>query len=216
MPLVSASSPCAIYGSVQNAGNMADPDKLGDSHADSDVSTGSGGRVTLSDACELLFMPLYSTIVFALAALYFVVTGIQFWSTSYLIRVLQQPTYLVNAGFVVVCATGPVLGVVSGGMLVDRMGGYKGSVQRATALQACAILGALAMAAGATAAFVTQFFLVLLNLWLMLFFGGAVLPACNGIFISEARPELRPAASTLSVLIFNLCGYSFHQYCLAG
>jgi len=49
----------------------------------------------------LLFMPLYAILVLALAAIYFVVTGVQFWSTSYMIRVLGQPTYLVNTCFMV-------------------------------------------------------------------------------------------------------------------
>ena len=91
-PLVAGPASCSAYGSVNNSESDIAGDNSGSCHAEHDVSTGSGGRVTLSDACELLFMPLYTTIVFALAELYFVVTGIQFWSTSYLIRVLQQPT----------------------------------------------------------------------------------------------------------------------------
>jgi len=85
------------------------------------------------------------------------------------------------------CATAPVLGVITGGFIVDRMGGYKGARRTARALQVCTVLGMLAMATGFTAAFIDQFALVLLNLWLMLFFGAAVLPACTGIFISEVR-----------------------------
>ena len=124
-----------------------------------------------------------------------------------MIRVLGEPTYLVNTCFMAVCATAPVLGVISGGILVDRIGGYKGARKTGRALQLCAFLGLLAMASGFTAAFINQFVLVLLNLWLMLFFGGAVLPACTGILISEVPRALRPAASTLSVLVFNLFGY---------
>ena len=39
-------------------------------------------HVALVDVKTLLFMPLYTVVVFALAAIYFVVTGVQFWSTS--------------------------------------------------------------------------------------------------------------------------------------
>lgn len=71
-----------------------------------------------------------------LSALYFVVAGIQFWITQYIVEVLQVEYRDALGAFTVVSATGPVFGVVFGGWLVDYLGGYKGKegVARTTKL----------------------------------------------------------------------------------
>ena len=77
----------------------------------------------------------------AMSALYFVVTGVQFWGTSYMALVLKAPLPIVNATFVLCAASGPTLGVFFGGWIIDRRGGYKGMRQRVTAIQTCLCLG---------------------------------------------------------------------------
>lgn len=53
----------------------------------------------------------------AMTALYFTVTGVQYWGTTYLSVSLQAPLPLVNLLFIVCAATGPTLGVFFGGWL---------------------------------------------------------------------------------------------------
>ncbi|CAH0490903.1 unnamed protein product [Peronospora farinosa] len=161
---------------------------------------------------ELLHMPVFCLIVFGLTTVYFVVTGVQYWSTIYMIKSLHASKYLVNALFVVVSGTGPILGVFFGGWLIDRSGGYIGVEQRARALGICMSLGLTAFFISAVATFFDNVFITSGFLWLLLFFGGAILPACTGIFISVVPAEHRALASSFSVMVFNLFGYSLSPY----
>lgn len=95
-------------------------------------STKTARRSTLEQLKVLATTPVYVGTVFTLAALYFVVTGVQYWATLYLVEVFQPPEpeltpeewkrmYVVPT-FAVVALTGPALGVVCGGLLVDSCG----------------------------------------------------------------------------------------------
>ncbi|CAI5743188.1 unnamed protein product [Hyaloperonospora brassicae] len=161
---------------------------------------------------ELLRIPVFCLIVFGLTTVYFVVTGVQYWSTIFMIKSLHASKYLVNALFVVVSGTGPILGVFFGGWLIDRYGGYIGVEQRAKALGICMILGLTAFFISAVTTFFNDVFVTSGFLWLLLFFGGSILPACTGIFISVVPTEHRALASSLSVMVFNLFGYSLSPY----
>jgi len=76
-----------------------------------------------------------------MSALYFVVTGVQFWGTAYMALVLKSPVAEANMTFILCAATGPTFGVFFGGWLVDRSGGYKGARQRSVAVRICLRLG---------------------------------------------------------------------------
>lgn len=60
----------------------------------------------------------------ALSSLCFVVTGIQFWITEYMLAVIRGNYGTVLIAFSAVSATAPTLGVVIGGNVIDRLGGY--------------------------------------------------------------------------------------------
>ncbi|KAK1929901.1 putative sphingolipid transporter spinster 1 [Phytophthora citrophthora] len=161
---------------------------------------------------ELLHIPVFCLIIFGLTTVYFVVTGVQYWSTIFMIKSLHASKYLVNALFVVVSGTGPILGVFFGGWLIDRCGGYIGVEQRAKALGICMILGLTAFCISAVTTFFDDIYMTAGFLWLLLFFGGAILPACTGIFISVVPAEHRALASSFSVMVFNLFGYALSPY----
>ncbi|RLN51311.1 hypothetical protein BBJ29_005121 [Phytophthora kernoviae] len=161
---------------------------------------------------ELLHIPVFCLIVFGLTTVYFVVTGVQYWSTIFMIKSLHASKYLVNGLFVVVSGTGPIFGVFFGGWIIDRYGGYIGVEQRAKALGICMILGLIAFSVSAVTTFFDDVYITSGFLWLLLFFGGAILPACTGIFISVVPAEHRALASSFSVMIFNLFGYALSPY----
>ncbi|TYZ64427.1 hypothetical protein PybrP1_008295 [[Pythium] brassicae (nom. inval.)] len=161
---------------------------------------------------ELAHIPIFCLIVGGLTAVYFVVTGVQYWSTIFMIKSLHASKYLVNGLFVVVAGTGPIFGVFYGGWLIDRYGGYIGVEQRAKSLGICMVLGITAFGISAVTTFFNDIYITAAFLWLLLFFGGSILPACTGIFISVVPAEHRALASSLSVMVFNLCGYSLSPY----
>lgn len=161
---------------------------------------------------ELFHIPVFILIVMGLTTIYFVVTGVQYWSTIFMIKSLHASKYLVNALFVFVAGTGPIFGVFFGGWLIDRCGGYIGVEQRAKALGICMVLGLTAFGIGAGATYFQDVYITAGFLWMLLFFGGSILPACTGIFISVVPAAHRALASSFSVMVFNLFGYSLSPY----
>jgi len=156
----------------------------------------------------LVKIPVYIFLVFALAACYFVVTGVQFWGTAYLTTVLHAPQAKANLLFIITSATGPTTGVFFGGWLIDQNGGYKGFKNRNKTMRTCAYLGGLSCLFGFPSTVVTNVYLFAVLLWLMLFFGGAVLPGCTGVAVSVVPRQLRPVSLSVSLIVFNLFGYS--------
>ena len=103
--------------------------------------TSNSAKTMLESAEALLSIPVYRYLLAAMAALYFTVTGVQYWGTSYMRVTLHAPLPLVNALFILCAATGPTSGVFAGGWVVDLCGGYKGAMQRVKALEVCCIFG---------------------------------------------------------------------------
>jgi len=60
----------------------------------------------------------------ALTGLYFVVTGIQYWTPDYLENVMHQEKTTVSIYFSTVSLTAPVSGVIIGGIVTTAFGGY--------------------------------------------------------------------------------------------
>ena len=175
-----------------------------------DNADGNGSptnRSMASSAMVLLRIPVYRHILGAMAALYFTVTGVQFWGTSYLHVALKAPLPLVNTLFILCAATGPTLGVFFGGWLVDFCGGYRGVKQRTVALEICCFFGIISCVFSIPITFLNNIESVVVLLWLVLFSGAAILPACSGILVSIVPRKHRAVSSSLSLVVFNLFGY---------
>jgi MFS transporter, Spinster family, sphingosine-1-phosphate transporter len=169
------------------------------------IATSSSVNLTLS---YLFSSPPLS----ALSSLYFVVTGIQFWGTSYMLVALSAPRSVVNTMFVLCAGTGPTLGVFYGGWIIDKMGGYVGSKQRVISLKICFVTGILAGIFATIGSLVDHFYTFICCLWLILFLGASLLPACTGMLVSVVPRKYRPISSSLSIFVFNIFGYSFSLF----
>jgi len=178
----------------------------------------SPGHIVHCQSIESTNSPQLTTtlsILSAMSALYFTVTGVQFWGTKYLTVALHAPLPLVSTLFILCAATGPTLGVFFGGWVVDRLGGYKGAHQRVVALELCATFGVLAFVFSLPLTFLNNIFAVVGLLWVVLLFGGAMLPACSGIVVSIIPRAYRPTSSSLALMVFNMFGY-FMSLLLSG
>ena len=149
-------------------------------------------------------------LVFALSGLYFIVTGIQFWATIYMVEKVGANPLTVKTGFVLTSITGPLIGVFFGGWLIDKLGGYKDDSGQSgvVALKVCSYLGAGAVLFACVAAFSLEFWTVLISIWLVLFFGGAILPALTGIIINAVGEDCKNMASSFSMFMYNIVGYA--------
>ncbi|XP_051912303.1 uncharacterized protein LOC127594481 [Hippocampus zosterae] len=152
---------------------------------------------------QVLGSRLYRNCVLVFSNLLFVVTGIQFWMTDYFIRVLKVDRTIVNVGFVFISITAPVLGTVFGGWAVDRMGGY--SDPRTVKL----LLGLVLLCAipSQLIPYLNSFALVVLLLWSLLFWGGAMIPGLTGLIMVSVPAELRSFGNSKAELLKNLIGY---------
>jgi sugar phosphate permease len=60
----------------------------------------------------------------SLTGLYYVVTGIQYWTPDYLKNVLDQSDQTISFYFSTTSLTAPVGGVIVGGVVTSAYGGY--------------------------------------------------------------------------------------------
>ncbi|CAH0476706.1 unnamed protein product [Peronospora belbahrii] len=192
-------------------------------HKHSNVSDGCSLRLLESHKQEenasrwsnlrlLLQYKVYVFVVMGLSGLFFVVAGIQFWTTLYLETNTQDSMYEIHVAYLLVSGTGPIMGVFFGGWLIDQFGGYSGPYHQMQALRVCVLLGGAGCLAALPVSYVHNTFHIAIFLWLMLFCGGSILPACSGIVISASPPRLRPLASSVAYASYNLFGYAASNY----
>uniref|UniRef100_A0A7S1FN67 Major facilitator superfamily (MFS) profile domain-containing protein n=1 Tax=Corethron hystrix TaxID=216773 RepID=A0A7S1FN67_9STRA len=177
------------------------------------INLGNDGPVlyTAKEAfSDLLQCRIWLWLTFSLSGLYWVVTGIQFWITKYLLEILNGHPQAVTYGFAITSLTGPVSGVFFGGKVIDALGGYKDDTGEAvvSTLRVCCLFGVGATVFAALSALLMNFWSVLIMIWFVLFFGGALLPAATGISISAVPSDLRAFSNSISMFTYNLLGYA--------
>ena len=171
------------------------------------IETSNLGRYFFQ-AKTVLTTPLYVSITLGMCAIYFIVTGIQFWVTKYIIEILEIEPLLVNIIFSVISITAPLSGVLVGGTISDKYGGYKGK-NVIKAIKMCIAFGLVSFVFAFPMGFLFQYIYLSVLLWTFLFFGAAIIPIGTGIMISAVPKDCQATSSSISQLIFNLFGYFF-------
>ena len=116
----------------------------------------------------------------ALTFLYYLLAGVQYWISDYLITVLKQEEEVVFPTFAVISITGPVLGVVVGGNVTTSLGGYNSP----KSLKLMCLVSFFAVGSSIPVSFVDDFITVVILVWLLLFAGGFILPTITGIMLN--------------------------------
>lgn len=114
--------------------------------------------------------------MFGICSLLFIITGIQFWITDYMTEVLLVSQTKVFVSFAIVCISAPTLGVLSGGYMIEKLGGYTDK----RALDACFKISIIAACCGIPLPLLNNFPVFVLFMWLLLFFGGSIVPGLTG------------------------------------
>jgi MFS family permease len=138
-----------------------------------------------------------------ICCLLFVVTGIQFWISDYMQTVLDVDPKNVFMIFAVVSITGPTLGVLAGGYLIQKLGGYTNK----TALDACFKISLLAALSGCLLPIIDIIPIFVILMWLLLFFGASIVPGLTGIMLSSTPEKTKEIAMSITHLCYNLLGY---------
>ena len=169
------------------------------------IELGNLGRYFLQTKIVLSNI-LYVSITLGISSIYFIVTGIQFWITKYLIEILGTSPFSANIIFSVISITAPLSGVLFGGTVSDKYGGYKGR-NESKALQMCVAFGLVSFIFAFPMGFLFQVIYLAVLLWTFLFFGASIIPIATGIMISTVPKDCQATSSSISQLIFNLFGY---------
>ena len=82
--------------------------------------------------------------------------------------------------FAIVSITGPVLGIVVGGNFTTYLGGYYSE----NALYSTVGISILCACTAIPIPFLNSFYVTIVLLWFLLFFGGSALPCLTGIMLN--------------------------------
>ena len=174
-----------------------------------DESTFGEGAVDKKESvfqrfCEIVKEPVFIFTCISITSLLFISTAIIFWGTDYCTNVLHGDHKTVLEGFVLVSISGPVLGIIVGGAIVQKYaGGYEGKNSIMFAL----LFALLAFASALPFRYMETAESFSICLWGVLFFGGCVIPNLQGIMISSLKNDLRAAGNSVSNILQNLLGF---------
>ena len=153
---------------------------------------------------EIWTHKIYVLSVFALSCLYFCVTGLQYWGSDYMNRVLgiHSPEKRLLY-FSIICFSSPTLGVIMGGYIVNYLQGYED--RRVYSL--CFFLSIMTFINAILSILFTKIISFIIFTWLALLFGGAIMPTLTGIVITSLPQHLRASGNSLQLFIGTLFGY---------
>lgn len=106
--------------------------------------------------------------------------------------------------FSLVSSTGPLIGVLAGGWIVDRAGGYTRHSRCLRVLANYTVVG-IGLAAGI--ALSESAVVVIVLIWCLLVVGGAVLAPATGVLLTAVPAAVRTFASAISMMAYNVLGY---------
>lgn len=152
---------------------------------------------------EVLLNLSFLYITMSITFLYWVLTGIQYWFSDYLITELKADPNTVYISYGVISITGPVIGVIAGGNITSALGGYKSK----KALYVTCLLAFVCLSCAIPIAFVDDYITVVVLLWFLLFAGGFILPSMTGIMLNTVDMSLKTQANSIANISYNLLGF---------
>ena len=100
--------------------------------------------------------------------------------------------------------TGPTVGVLVGGFITTT---YIGGYTNRRALTLCFFVSLLACVCALPIPLLDNLILVIVFLWLVLFFGGFIMPNLTGILLNSVPSRERAIANSFANFFYNLLGY---------
>ena len=139
-----------------------------------------------------------------MSILYFIVTCVQYWSSDYMLIALEVEDETKRLySFSVVCLTSPTLGLILGGFIVDKLGGYS----KKSALIFTLIASLLSILPAIPLPLVNSLYLYAGFLWILLFFGASLIPTIQGVSISCLPKDIQGSGNSFFIFFYNLLGY---------
>lgn len=142
-------------------------------------------------------------LMFTMVGVLYLVAGIQYWTVNYEITVLGAGKIIATSSCAIICITGPVSGLVIGGLMTSYYGGYNN--QRAQMMSV--VSGWICTVIGLPMPWVSSFHVFCFLLWLLLFFGAFFIPVTIGQMLNSVPYEKRGAANSVAQFCYNSFGY---------
>lgn len=158
--------------------------------------------------CKMITIILHQKIfvfsVLALSVLIYVISGVQYWISDYMMAILRirdQNRRLFY--FTLVCFTSPTLGVLCGTLTKNKI--CQNDMKKS--LLFCFILSILASTFAVIVPMLSSINYFVIFVWLVLFFGGGIVPVITNIIVSAVPPGLDASGNSITNLVSNLGGY---------
>jgi len=157
---------------------------------------------------------LFMTTTAGMCVLFFGVAAIQFWVSEFFVVCFKRDPTEVTTVFLVVAGSGPVIGVLAGGAITDRVS--DGAMLVTAKLASLWSLFAVVAGVGAAAVPLHSdeldvsvcFFMNVMLIYVLLLFGGAMVPACTGLILWSVPVQQKSLANAFTVLFYNMIGYA--------
>ena len=120
-----------------------------------------------------------------------------------MISELKQKESIVFTLFIIFIVLGPVLGILAGSKVSTKLGGYN---SKKSLYLACMMATFCVFCAGSVS-FVYNFALFMIVMWLLLFFGGFMLPTLTGMMLNTVEENLKTTANFIANLSYNILGF---------
>jgi len=157
----------------------------------------------LSHSKVLIKSPIFILMNITLASMFIIVSAVQFWINDYLeygLLMEDEKKRLYAFAFVVI--TSPPAGIILGGILSGKVGGYDTEkaiyIPLITSFFVCIIANIVPLT--------SNLFIFLPFFWIYLFLGSVLLPVANGIILVSVDKKYAGSANSVSTLIYNILG----------
>ena len=107
--------------------------------------------------------------------------------------------------FGLVSVTGPIFGVIFGGFVSSKIGGYN----QPKCVYVTAAVSFFAVIVSAPAGFIPShlFPIQVVLLWFLLFAGGFIMPNLTGMMLNSVEEHLKTSANAISNMVNNVLGF---------
>ena len=120
-----------------------------------------------------------------------------------MLTVLGANRSFVFASFALVSITAPTIGVISGGYLLNYLGGY----EKSESFWVCRKIAVFAMLVALPIPLVERVEIFLVLVWLLLFLGACIVPGLTGMMLGTLKNSQKETGNSFTVFCYNMFGY---------
>jgi len=151
----------------------------------------------------LLSVKIFILCALTTTILLFISTILQFWMKDFLVKAMKFDQDAAVLTYILILVTAPVSGIILGGLIVQKMGGYEAKHSILICLGFCSVCGALSL----IIPLITNHLLFSASMWIFLFFGGSLVPNLIGITLHSLPNELKGSGNSLSISLQTILGF---------